>query len=191
MISPLQNPLDPLDPGADRLPPSGTPNRQHEQAAAEQRSDEAAGDRDLQRLESSLEWLKRECVIIRLESGLRAQKQGRRLPRAAQLPPAPGIAPVSPEGSGHKPAPLTFHLAPPLASERLQPRPPRRHHLNNVRGALAILIASVIAGSTAYYISAGTLPAAELAQAASLQAPWWQPAPAATRASPRLRHFPQ
>jgi hypothetical protein len=62
----------------------------------------AAGDDDLQRLESTVEWLKRESMIARLETGLRARRDNRPLPRAIQLSPISGIPAVGTEGSPRK-----------------------------------------------------------------------------------------
>jgi hypothetical protein len=152
MVSPLRNSSDPLD--AAHVRPSRASDRRRRPASL--RSDEAAGTDDLQRLESIIAWLQHEGGIARPEGGPRAQQEIRRLPRAGQLRPVSGIS---------------LRVAPPLACERLQLPPPRRQHRNNLRGALCLLIASVIAGSIAYHLSAGGLLSAwEPAQAAFLQA---------------------
>jgi hypothetical protein len=168
MVSPLRNSPDPSVSEAVQIPPSRAPDRAPRPAAAEPSPDLASGDHDLQRLESSLTWLKRES--IRLEIGHRARGGIRRLPRAAQLPPVSVItapaAEASPRSSqGASPA----EVAPPRAWERLQlPQARRRHDL---RGALGLLIAGVIAGSLAYHVaSGGLLSASEPAQAAPQQA---------------------
>src|SRR5258708_33804188 len=58
MVSPLRNSPDRLDSAAD----------------------------DLQRLESSIQWIKREGMLARLEAGHGAPAEIRKLPRAAVLP---------------------------------------------------------------------------------------------------------
>ncbi len=178
MDSPLRNspdPSNPRDPDAGRLPPSLAPDRNHQQAAAEPRPDEAAADVDLRRLESSLQWLKREGMIARLEAERPAREENRRLPRAGQLPPVLGTRPLGFESSGRRREASIFQLTPPLPHERLQLPPLRRERRYNLRAGLCILIASGIAGSIAYRVSAGGwFPASELAQAAQLQAQRWQ-----------------
>jgi hypothetical protein len=175
MDSPLRNSPDPSDPDADRLPPSRVPDRNHQHAAAGHRPDEAAANADLQRLESSLQWLKRESMIARLEAERPARKENRRLPRASQLPPVPGIRPLGFESSCRWREASIFRLTPPLPHERLQLPPLRRERRYDLRAGLCILIASGIAGSIAYHISAGGwFPASELAQASHLQAQRWQ-----------------
>jgi hypothetical protein len=63
-------------------------------------------------------------------------------------------------------------VRPPLASERLQLPPLSRQHRTHLPGALFGLIASVIAGSIAYHITAGEVfPAPDPAQAAPPLAP--------------------
>jgi hypothetical protein len=173
MLSPSGNTLDALDLDAGHFRAPQAPDREQEQATAERRPGGAAGDDDLQRLESSVQWLKRECMIARIETGLSVQKTNRRLPRASQLPPASGIAPAaSTEGSCRKRETSAFRVRPPLASERLQFPPLSRRHRTHLPGALFGLIASVIAGSIAYHITAGEVfPAPDPAQAAPPLAP--------------------
>jgi hypothetical protein len=154
-----------LNPAADRLQPSQTPDLRQWLTAVESRLGETGSD-DLQRLESTVAWLKRESMIVRAETGCRTREVNPRLPRAFQLPPIAGLPPASAEGSARKPEP--FVVAPPLACDRLQP--PRRRRRRNLRGALCLLIAGVIVGSIAYRVSAGGLLSAwEPAQAASLR----------------------
>jgi hypothetical protein len=163
MVYPFGKPTDPCR-SSSTFPGSRA------QAAVEHRPDESADRNDLQRLESSIQWLKREGTIARTEAGPRALKD-RRLPRAGQLAPISGIRPVDTEGSGHKRETLTFHVAPPLASERIEVPAPSRQHRYNLRGVLGILIGSVIVGLIAYQISVGGLFAASgPAQAAYLKA---------------------
>ena len=164
----LSNP-DPSKPDisssdADRLRASRAPDRGLRIAAVGLRPPEAVND-DLQRLESSVEWLKRQAMIVRPNTGHRAGQENLRLPRAVQLPPISGLPAVG-ANSGRKRE--VFGVAPPLAGERLQVPPPRRHR-HSLRGALCLLVAGAIAGSIAYRVSAGGLLSAwEPAQAASL-----------------------
>jgi hypothetical protein len=107
-------------------------------------ADPAAGDPDLARLESSLQWLQRESVATRL-------------PRAVQLPPVSGLRPVNPDAP--RPRGEQFingiRVPPSLAPERLRPPPPMRERRDNLRGPLRVLMASVIAAPIAYYFSVG------------------------------------
>jgi hypothetical protein len=174
MVFPLQNPFVPVEPDAGHLRPSPTTNRGREHATAGYGLAEPASDGDLQRLEASVSWLKREALIVRDKAGLRARElhaQERRvaLPRAGRLPPISGIPPVDAESSFHRREWATFRVAPPLPSERLQlPLPRSRHRL---RGALLVLIASAIVGSITYRVLVGGwFPASVPAQAAPLQA---------------------
>jgi hypothetical protein len=168
MASPLRNPPEPSGLDAD-LPRPSAANR--EQAAhAGPGPGAPSTNNDLQRLECSVQWLKHEVMAVELEAELRVKKQRRRLPRAGQLPAAAGISPVDTAASGHKRETLPFHLAPPLASERIWLPPRRTRHRHQLPGTLGILIASLIAGLIAYHVSAGGMfPAPESAQAASPQ----------------------
>jgi hypothetical protein len=171
MVFPLRNPRVPFEAHADHLRASAGANREREQATAGYGLAEPATDGELQRLEESVAWLRREAVSVRAGVALRSQNQPVALPRAAQLSAVSGLPPVSPESSFHRRETSPFRVAPPLASERLQLPPPRRRHRRNLRRALVILIASAIVGSIAYRVSVGEFfPASELAQAASLQA---------------------
>jgi hypothetical protein len=172
MQSPLGNALDASDLDAVHSRASQAPDCEREPAIAEHRPDGAAGDDALERLESSVQWLKRECMIARIETAPSARETIRRLPRASQLPPASEIpAAVRAEGSPHKLGTSTFQLRPPLAFERLQPLPRVREPRARLPGALFVLIAGAVAGSIAYHVAAGGVcPAPEPAQAASLQA---------------------
>ena len=62
--------------------------------------------------------------------------------------------------------PLPFHIAPPLATERLQPKLPRRQQNPRLRGALYILIASLIAGSIGYQLAGINVSIIQAAHAA-------------------------
>jgi hypothetical protein len=173
MPSPLRILPDSPAPGADFARPAGAPNRSNEHVIAPSRADHASIDQDLERLVSSVQWVKRACVVLALEAGQGSRDRRPRLPRASQLPPVPGIGPVNLEGAttGQRRVASSLELAPPLACDRL-PLPARRSgHRNNLRGAFFMLIAVAVAGSIAYRISAGGFPsAAEPAQAAQFQA---------------------
>jgi hypothetical protein len=137
-----EHPVD-LD-AADQSRPG--PATSAEPVAEKPAAVEAAGDPDLARLESSLQWLQREEAAARL-------------PRAVQLPPVSGIRPVGPEGP--RPRGEQFingvRVPPSLAPERLRPPPPMRERRDNLRGPLRIVLASVIAAPIAYYFSVGNL----------------------------------
>jgi hypothetical protein len=170
MGSPQLNLLDALERG-DQVGASPAPIPTPERASAKHSSGETPGDDDLQRLQRSLAWLKRERTIAEREAGIRPQHHRRRLPRARGLDPVSGIPPVRTEGAGQKRHSPTFQLAPPLPSERIQAPVARRERAHTIPEALCILIAIVIVGSIAYHISVGKFSAAGPAHAASLHAP--------------------
>jgi hypothetical protein len=170
MVSPLRNSPDRLDSNADHYRPARTPDRERQEGAAGCGPDAAAVADDLQRLESSIQWIKREGMLARLEAGHRAPEEIRKLPRAALLPAVSGIPPVDIEGSRRMRETSTSLLPPPPVGERVQIQLPRRRHRHGLRGALYLLIATVIAGAIAYHISGdGLFSAWQPAQAASLQ----------------------
>jgi hypothetical protein len=147
MVFPLRNSPDPFDPTADDLRSSRVPCGGHPHVAAAPPPGAAAGNDDLRRLESSVQWLMRQGAMARPETGLSTGQETRRLPRAKLLPAVTGIPPARTAGTS------TFRLAPPLPRDRLQL--PRRQHRHSLGGALCLLIASLVAGSIAYHISAG------------------------------------
>jgi hypothetical protein len=140
----------PADPnGRDQAParsPTASSDRQVAQKAAAQAGAETAGDVDLARLESSLQWLQREGTVGRL-------------PRAVQLPPVSGLRPVSPEGPRARSEQFIngVRVPPSLAPERLRPPPPMRARRDNLRGPLRVLMAGMVAAPIAYYFSVGNL----------------------------------
>ena len=114
MVAPLRNPPCPLNPNADNFRPSLAANCKNEDAVAGHGPDEPCNrDTDLQRLETSIQWLKREVLIVQVEAALRTHKQRRRLPRAGQLPPVFGVPSVN---TGEKAEALSLHVAPSLAN---------------------------------------------------------------------------
>jgi hypothetical protein len=168
MVSPLQqlqSLLDAVEPafelGADRLRASQPSARLSEQSRNEHSRSEhsiaPALEDDLKRIERSVEWLKRERMVVALEAGLDAQNPRRRLPRAAQLSPPSATPAVNPEGVGGGRAKSSFEVAPPRAFERLQPPAARRRYARNLPVALFILTASIVAGSIAYHVATGEL----------------------------------
>ncbi len=171
MVFPIRDSLVPSDPDADHRRSAAASSCEPEPAAAGY-GPEPADDRDLQRLEASIQWVEREAQLVRRESARLAAKKPVALPRAAQLPPVSGIPLLNAESAVHPRETATFLLAPPLAHERLlHPLPRRRRRRGYLRGALFILIASMIVGSITYRLSIGELfPASLPAQAAHLQA---------------------
>jgi hypothetical protein len=137
-----------------------------------------AEDAELARLEQCLARVHHECAIAMLEAAPHARTKYRapRLPPAAQLAPVAGIPPVREEAFpipacaeseplGKMREPLPFHPAPPLSAERLQTPRQRREH-RRLRGALYILIASLVAGSIGYQLAGAGFSATEAAHAA-------------------------
>jgi hypothetical protein len=126
-----------------------------EPATAERSADETADDHDLERLERSLEWLKRERMIVALEVGLRAQRTP---PRARALPPVSGIPPLNAGRLDQRREQSIFPLAPPRVSERLPHSAAARRPAPRLGTAvLCIVTVSVIAGAIAYHASIGRL----------------------------------
>jgi hypothetical protein len=166
MVSPLPNSAG-ASAGADAAlqARSGKPKE-----ASSKPAGETTADSDLQRLERSLEWLKRESMIGRLEAGIRDQKERRRVPGAGQLPPVSGFPPAKTDAHGQRRSILTLEVAPPRPSDSLQLPPPRRRRTYILLRAFCILVASAIVGWFAYHTSVrALLSTAEPAQTASLR----------------------
>ena len=164
---PLRNPLDPSLSSDDPVRSMRAPR---DARAVEPRPDAAAEDDDLQRLESSVQWLKREHDVIGIELELLARKRRRELPPARQLAPVAGLPPVRPASVAGVRATSTFRVAPPRAFERLQHPVSRQRRPRSLEGAMCVLIISLILGSIAYQISVGGLLSASVpVQAAPLQ----------------------
>jgi hypothetical protein len=105
--------------------------------------DFAAGRRDadlsdLRRLEATLRWIEREEAAVRI-------------PRAAQLPPVPGLARADTGGRAHGDEPSDFRLPRSLEPERVAP-PPSRSRRHGLRASLTFLIASILAVPSGYYL---------------------------------------
>jgi hypothetical protein len=130
---------------ASRAQPRLRPDTSAAPPAEKPAADPAAGDPDVARLESSLQWLQRESAASRL-------------PRAVQLPPVSGLRPVNPDAP--RPRGEQFingiRVPPSLAPERLRPPPPMRERRDNLRAPLRVLMASAIAAPIAYYFSVGS-----------------------------------
>jgi hypothetical protein len=115
------------------------PHSQQPEHPVAARRDESI--RDLKRLETTLRRIQREEVAARI-------------PRAAQLPPVPGL--VTPDASGRRrgrempdfPSPRS------LEPERMPP-PPTRSRRDKLRAPLVILVASIFAIPIGYYFSTG------------------------------------
>lgn len=165
-----------------RNPSSGTELAPQPIQALDQRCDPAAVSAedeafDLLRLESSVQWLQRECEA--LETCSRPQRELRHLPRARQLDPIPGLSKLCAEVRHKAPRRLTARkeLAPPRARDRLLTPPPRREQPITARGAIYILIAALIAGSIAYHVASdGGLWAVIGAKAVAVMAGGFWPA---------------
>jgi hypothetical protein len=105
--------------------------------------DFAAGRRDadlsdLRRLEATLRWIEREEAAVRI-------------PRAAQLPPVPGLAHADTGGRPHGDETSDFRLPRSLEPERMAP-PPSRSRRHGLRASLTFLIASILAVPSGYYL---------------------------------------
>jgi hypothetical protein len=134
----------------------------HEDFAQEPAVAEAG---DLDRLQSCLDWLNHERMLLALETT--ARQAPRHLPRAAQLAPVPGILPpekLPAKSPAPRPERLPFVLSPPLACDRLQP--PVRRRTRSSGTMLVVLIAAAIAGAVAYHTAEGSFPLPSIAQAA-------------------------
>jgi hypothetical protein len=162
----------PLNFNNDELRTSQACDCKQESVITGQAPAEPSSNNDLLRLESSVQWLKRELMVVELELLLRAKKRVRRLPRAGQLPSASEMSAASTGCSYNtRDALLPFYVAPALASERLQFISQRRLHHYQLSRALCVLLACLVAGSIAYHIApGGVFPTPESVQGASLRA---------------------
>lgn len=166
MVSSIRRALGPLD-ARPQIPL--TPDCLYDgRVAAELRTDESATDHELARLERSLQDVQRECAIAVRETSPRPRQTPRRLPPAAQLGPIEGIASAQPLPRHNvRRGPLPLRQLPPLVAEWRQLPPMRRQQSPRLRGALYVLITSLVAGSIAYHIlSGGAVSATDAAHAA-------------------------
>jgi hypothetical protein len=149
---PVQPPATPLEarggehPQASLQPADPVGSRRHERPAA-RRADEIMSEVDLERLEASLRWLRRQ------EAATRLSRDGHPFGEPTLVPHA---TPASRQGGDrfgetHR-SPLS------LEPQRLPP-PPLKSRGDNLRGPLRILIASCIAAPFLYYFFAtGSAP---------------------------------
>jgi hypothetical protein len=171
MVSSIRRALGPLD--ARPQIPLTLDGLYDGRVAAELYSDESATDVELARLERSLQNVQRECAIAVLEASPRPRPGPRHLPPAGQLGPIEVIpsarpGPLLPHNLRRGPLPL--RTLPPLVAER-RPLPlARRQRSPRLRGALYVLIASLVAGSIAYQVLSGAAVSAIDAAHAALSA---------------------
>jgi hypothetical protein len=125
------------DPDLDSSLQPARPQDQHFKQPAAARRDMS----DLRRLEATLRWLQREETAVHI-------------PRAAQLPPVPGLARADIGGRLHGDETSEFRLPRSLEPERMAP-PPSRSRRHRLRALLMLLIASILAASTGYYLWIG------------------------------------
>ena len=138
--------LSSRDPDLDSsLQPARPQNQHHEQPAAARHDADIS---DLRRLEATLRWIGREETAVRI-------------PRAAQLPPVPGLTRTDVGGRPHGDESSEFRLPRSLEPERMAPPPsrsrrpratrfahfPDREHLGGVDRVLSLdrLLAPVLA----------------------------------------------
>jgi hypothetical protein len=129
---------------ADRDDPFGFADVPELPRAAAAPEPPPSGDDDIERLESSLRWLRREDAAGRL-------------PRAAQLPPVQGLRPtrgLPRKGETY----INGYRLPRSLEPEFVPPPPIRARRDHLRGPMRIVIASVIAAPIAYYFTTGGLP---------------------------------
>ena len=124
------------DPELDSSLEPARPHDQHYKQPASARRD--ADISDLRRLEATLRWIQRE------EAGVH-------IPRAAQLPPVPGLARADIGGRVHGDESSEFRLPRSLEPERMAP-PPSRSRRDWLRASLILVIASTLAAPVAYYL---------------------------------------
>jgi hypothetical protein len=119
------------------LQPARPQDQHYKQPAAARRDADIS---DLRRLEATLRWIQREETAVRI-------------PRAAQLPPVPGLTRTDIGGRPHGDESSEFRLPRSLEPERMAPPPSSRRH--RLRASLIFLIASILAASTGYYLWSG------------------------------------
>jgi hypothetical protein len=117
---------------------------------------------DLHRLQTVVEWLNRERMVVALEAAVR--KKSLRPRRAASR----GISPVIDDFEHRTGGAMPFVLAPPLVCDRL-PQPLPRPHISDT--TLFVLTTITIMGLIGYYVSESSSSVLEMAQAALVHAP--------------------
>jgi len=129
------------DPDSDTLHPPAHPNsQQREQPAAAGRD---GGIRGLKRLVATLRWIQREEAAARI-------------PRAAQLPAVPGLAPA--DARDRRCGEMFdngFRSPRSIEPERMGPPPAMSSRRRKLGASLIILIASIFSAPIGYYFSAG------------------------------------
>lgn len=125
--------------------PAGTERQNSDLPPAGKPCAEIKSDPDLKRLEASLRWL--QC-----------QEAAMRLPRAAPLPPVPGLAPVDTTDRYRQSEMLVGSLRAQrsLEPERLASPIEVTSRPGNLRWPIGILLAGTLAVSTAFYMSGGS-----------------------------------
>jgi hypothetical protein len=113
------------------------PSQRHEHSAGT-RPD--TGIRDLQRLEAALRTIQREDAAARI-------------PRAAQLPPASGLAAADTKARRHGIEMLELPRS--LEPERMAPPPTMRTRRHRLRAPLMVLVASICSAPIGYYFWTG------------------------------------
>jgi hypothetical protein len=138
----------------DPSPQLASPHSQEDDQPAAARSNVTI--RDFKRLEASLRWIEREEATARI-------------PRAAQLPPVPGVAPVDTRRPRHEM--LELPAPPSLKREPMAP-PPAMSPRHKVRVSLIIIVASIFAVLAGYYFSTeGWSPSSHFAASQQMASP--------------------
>jgi hypothetical protein len=130
------------DDAAARLQPADAAIGPHDEESSEKHADPSDSDRDLERLEASLQWLQRAGSTARL-------------PRAASLPSTPEFPPA--EGTRRRySAELIAKGGRPrsLEPERMAP-PPVSSRSDKLRLATYIVFPSIVVGAVTYYLASG------------------------------------
>jgi hypothetical protein len=111
-------------------------------ASAGERRDQIMSDHDLERLEASLRWLQR-------------QESATRLPRATNLAPVHGLAPVDASSRRHSGERFGDGLPSPRSLEPERLPPPPAMSRRNIRAPLGIGVAIILVATIAYYFAVG------------------------------------